>query len=337
MVYIIQASGSHARAHWKDITESLWKLTHKYEYFAKLKPEYAKYGQKAVEIGRFIIANNQSGKFRYSQSEKRWNGWKNIERWMKTHNCSLFEAIRDCDYPDLQFDCSSLVLTLLYWGSDGKVFKGTWRTYTGGLRTVLRNSGCFDIYSATEYTRTPDHATNGALFWKPNAHVVMAALEPIPDPAPDPTPEPEPVPEEKTLEILKGTWYIRTQPNTKGDKLGVASKGDTFPYIGKTGWYSILYKGQPAFISNECQVKISEPEAPQPLPDTTETYVRVTGGTLKIRSGPSLTASRIGYTNETERYPVLDVTNNKWYEIRFSGGVGFISADTKYTELVNGQ
>ena len=265
MVDMIHACGSHARAHYKDIVEVPWKLTHKWEYVAIPKAEWRDTGKRAVEIARCIIANNASGKFQYSQSNKRWNGWKNLNAWMQKYHCSIEEAIRDCNSKDLQFDCSSFVLSM-WWFANPDVYKGTWRTYTGGMRTVLRNSKAFDIYTAKDATQTPALAVDGALYWKEKAHTVMAALEKA-----EPVPEPEP------------------------------DEGDN-----------------------------------PPLPDTEYTYFRVVGGTLRIRKGPGTLYKTVGFTNETEKYLLLDVTPNNWYETDYNGQPAYVSGNTKHTELING-
>ena len=264
MIDIIHACGSHARKHWKDIVEEPWRLTHKYQYCAIPKQEWREAGKKAVEIGRWIIANNSTGKFQYSQSNKRWNLYKNICRWQKKYGCTLYEAIRDCNDKNLQCDCSSFVLSLWWWATNGEIFGGrTWQTYTGGLRTVLRNTKAFDIYTATDATRTPALAVDGALYWKENAHVIMAALEKQIEPEPDDEPE-------------------------------------------------------------------------KPLPDTEYTYFRVTGGTLRIRNKPSTLGKTVGFTNETEKYLLLDVTPNNWYQTDYKGQTAYVSGNTKYTEVING-
>ena len=48
--------------------------------------------------------------------------------------------------------------------------------------------------------------------------------------------------------------YVRTQPNTDGDKLGVAHSGDRLKYLGITydnGWFAVEYKGKTACVSGK--------------------------------------------------------------------------------------
>lgn len=332
-VTMMHANGSHARKHWKDITEEPWRQTHAYQYVAIPKPEYRPIAERAVDIGRLIISNNSSGKFQYSQSSKRWNLWKNLSRYMSSNGCSLSEAIAKCTDPNLQCDCSSFVLSLYKWA--GLPFAGTWQTYTGGLRTVLRNSKCFDIYNTSDYTRCPDHATPGALYWKENAHVIMACNyynEPEPVKPDKPAVQPEPG---DTLEILKGSYYIRDAGSTKGAKLGVAKQGDVFRLLDQNGWYCILYNGRSGYITNAYpdSMKVHR-ETEQQLPATEVSYLIVSGGTLRIRTGPGITYKTIGFTDETQKYVILDQTENKWFKVAYRDGTGYISGNTKYT-LVN--
>ena len=57
------------------------------------------------------------------------------------------------------------------------------------------------------------------------------------------------------VEIQKNKQcYVRTQPNTDGDKLGIAHSGDRLPYLGTTydnGWFSVKYKDKPACVSGK--------------------------------------------------------------------------------------
>lgn len=59
----------------------------------------------------------------------------------------------------------------------------------------------------------------------------------------------------KFVEIqMNRQCYIRTQPNTDGDKLGIAHSGDRLPYLGTTydnGWFSVKYKDKPACVSGK--------------------------------------------------------------------------------------
>lgn len=64
----------------------------------------------------------------------------------------------------------------------------------------------------------------------------------------------KPVENPKHVEIVGGDCYIRTEPNTGGQKLGVAHDNDVYEYGGKTsenGWNQIVYKNQKAWVSGK--------------------------------------------------------------------------------------
>lgn len=59
----------------------------------------------------------------------------------------------------------------------------------------------------------------------------------------------------KKVQIHSGNVNVRTQPNTSGSIIGVAYNGDVLEYGGKTdastGWNSVIYLGQIAWVSNK--------------------------------------------------------------------------------------
>lgn len=64
----------------------------------------------------------------------------------------------------------------------------------------------------------------------------------------------KPVENPKKVQIVGGNCWVRTAPNTSGDKLGVVKNGSTFEFKGKTaenGWLLIDYKGQDAWVSGK--------------------------------------------------------------------------------------
>ena len=71
--------------------------------------------------------------------------------------------------------------------------------------------------------------------------LAQSGLEWIPDPL-----------EAKFVEILNGKQcYVRSKPNTTGDKLGVAHSGDRLEYIGteENGWHKVKYGKKNAYVS----------------------------------------------------------------------------------------
>lgn len=58
----------------------------------------------------------------------------------------------------------------------------------------------------------------------------------------------------RTVRIVNGNCYVRSAPNTDGKKLGVAYKGETFPYGGNKsddGWHLIDYRNKNAWVSGK--------------------------------------------------------------------------------------
>lgn len=67
-----------------------------------------------------------------------------------------------------------------------------------------------------------------------------------------PDPEPTPIPQNKVLVKGKSVW-VRNSDSTKGKKLFVAHKGDSFPLLGygDSGWYKIETKYPESYITNK--------------------------------------------------------------------------------------
>ena len=65
---------------------------------------------------------------------------------------------------------------------------------------------------------------------------------------------PEDVEQPTKVLILDGKCWIRTQPNTDGEKLGVARPGDLLDWAGKisdNGWLMVKYEGRDAWVSGK--------------------------------------------------------------------------------------
>lgn len=58
----------------------------------------------------------------------------------------------------------------------------------------------------------------------------------------------------RTVKIVNGNCYARTAPNTKGNILGVARRGETYKFggvVSDDGWLLIEYNNQNAFVSGK--------------------------------------------------------------------------------------
>lgn len=63
-----------------------------------------------------------------------------------------------------------------------------------------------------------------------------------------------PVADARYVKIVNGDCYVRTAPNTGGDKLGVAHRGDILDYQGvqsADGWNLVIYSGQNGWVSGK--------------------------------------------------------------------------------------
>ena len=63
-----------------------------------------------------------------------------------------------------------------------------------------------------------------------------------------------PVADARYVNIVNGNCYVRTAPNTDGQKLGVAHRGDILDYQGVTsadGWHLVEYNGQNGWVSGK--------------------------------------------------------------------------------------
>ena len=63
-----------------------------------------------------------------------------------------------------------------------------------------------------------------------------------------------PVADARYVKIVNGNCYVRTAPNTSGQKLGVAHRGDILDYQGvqsADGWNLVIYSGQNGWVSGK--------------------------------------------------------------------------------------
>lgn len=64
----------------------------------------------------------------------------------------------------------------------------------------------------------------------------------------------KPVEASKTVKIVGGNCWVRTESNTSGKRLGIAYKGDTLTYRGETaenGWIAVEYRGGNGWVSGK--------------------------------------------------------------------------------------
>lgn len=64
----------------------------------------------------------------------------------------------------------------------------------------------------------------------------------------------KPVTNARSVEIVGGNCWVRTEPNTGGDRLGVAYEGEVYPFAEQTsdnGWHLITYKDKNGWVSGK--------------------------------------------------------------------------------------
>lgn len=135
----------------------------------------------------------------------------------------LRNGVEGEDVKTMQSNLIALGYDLGKWGADGDFGDATEIV----LMKFQRDHGCDDD---GEYGPITHKAMTTAL----------AAQKPAESP--------------KTVTIVGGDCWIRSAPNTSGNRLGVAHEGDKFTYGGETfenGWYLIEYKNQNACVSGK--------------------------------------------------------------------------------------
>ena len=140
------------------------------------------------------------------------------------------------------------------------------------------------------------------------------------------TPTPTPTPETKTVYTTENL-KVRTQPNTSAEVLGTLKKGTKVETYGlKDGWYEIKYEGKTGYISAKYTTE-TDPSTPTPMP-TPETKTVYTTENLKVRAQPNSSAEVLGTLKKGTKVETYGLKDG-WYEIKYEGKTGYISA--KYT------
>ena len=140
------------------------------------------------------------------------------------------------------------------------------------------------------------------------------------------TPTPTPTPETKTVYTTENL-KVRAQPNNSAKVLGTLKKGTKVETYGlKDGWYEIKYEGKTGYISAKYTTE-TDPSTPTPTP-TPETKTVYTTENLKVRAQPNTSAEVLGTLKKGTKVETYGLKDG-WYEIKYEGKTGYISA--KYT------
>lgn len=127
----------------------------------------------------------------------------------------------------------------------------------------------------------------------------------------------------------------RTGPSTSNSIIGTISEGTEVQVIGiNSGWYKLVYNGNTGYMRSDYIDIISSSDSSGydsgTSSDSGEASVNmsgsVTGNYVRLRNGPSLTASIITLLNKGTSVDVLSETSG-WYKINYSGTTGYMSSD----------
>lgn len=156
---------------------------------------------------------------------------------------------------DCECDCSSLVSACV--NASGVVVSPN--LYTGNLAQGLLNSGRFELITAQEYLRTPDHLRRGDILIKPNKHTVIVLTDAPAKPEPDPG-----IQDAKFYDAaIAGAYTVTTALNLRrgagtGYKVtAVLPKGATvrcygyFNKVGSVPWPLVAWEGKTGYCSSK--------------------------------------------------------------------------------------
>lgn len=163
---------------------------------------------------------------------------------------TLYNTAKEVDFnckkvtKDCETDCSALVRVCCAYAG---IMLPNFRTPTEPV--ALLESGEFVEMKGAKYTDSSDYLKRGdILVTKTQGHTVVVLNDGSKADNPDPV-------YTDHVEVTGGSVNVRTAPNTQTGKIiGVAHRGDVFPYQGETsenGWFLIEYKGQNAWISGK--------------------------------------------------------------------------------------
>ena len=119
-----------------------------------------------------------------------------------------------------------------------------------------------------------------------------------------------------------GAYYDGYVYESKGRAYGVVKSEYKAKDWKKIAWFKALEKDDP------------QPEPPEPEPIPSGWYVKILGGSVRVRKGGSVLYKTIGIAHRGERYPLLGTADSGWYMIGFEDQVGYITNKPKYTEVI---
>ena len=135
-------------------------------------------------------------------------------------------------------------------------------------------------------------------------------------------------------EPKRGYWLFRVNEDGKATHIGyMVSDTDLIEARGRA--YGVVRR---RYVKRDWH-KVGKPsciEFDESKPDTHE-YVKVRGGSVRVRSGNGTTFPSIGTAHRGDLLPCYGQADADpyWYEVDFDGKRGYISCNKRYTEIVN--
>lgn len=118
---------------------------------------------------------------------------------------------------------------------------------------------------------------------------------------------------------------VHEQPDASSKVLGTLKKNTAVTVTAeKYGWYTITFSGQTAYISAKYTTD-TNPSQPTPTPTPSQTTTVYTTANLNVRAQPNSSAKILGSLAKGSKVETYSLKNG-WYEIKFSGQTGYISA-----------
>ena len=130
-----------------------------------------------------------------------------------------------------------------------------------------------------------------------------------------------------------GIYIDKKQIEARGREWGVVERAYEPEYWKKFGWYRKLKRGD-------------HPPDPQPEPEPKQYYVKVLGGSVRVREGDGVFSNTVGIVHnakynrshkigtEADKLPLIGCAPSGWYTVEYKSKTAYITNKAKYTEVV---
>ncbi len=117
------------------------------------------------------------------------------------------------------------------------------------------------------------------------------------------------------------TLNVRSGASASHSQIGSLKKGQSVNILAEmsNGWYKIEYNNGVGYVSG---AYIDRTKQNTTVIGTGEVF---NTNTLNVRSGASTSHSQIGTLTRGQKVEILEVMSNGWYQIKFNGGIGYVS------------